>query len=91
MSFRRKIISWDKLPEQCAALRAIGKRLVVTNGCFDLLHLGHVTCLEKLNPDECCAVKQAGGKIVIIPIVPGKSTTDLMKCISRRRLAGAGV
>ena len=27
-------------------MRASGKRLVVTNGCFDLLHLGHVTYLE---------------------------------------------
>ncbi|MBI3880946.1 MAG: adenylyltransferase/cytidyltransferase family protein [Verrucomicrobia bacterium] len=26
--------------------RATGRRLVVTNGCFDLLHLGHVTYLE---------------------------------------------
>ena len=27
-------------------MRARGKRLVVTNGCFDLLHVGHVTYLE---------------------------------------------
>jgi len=27
-------------------LRADGKKLVVTNGCFDILHLGHVTYLE---------------------------------------------
>ena len=27
-------------------MRASGKRLVVTNGCFDLLHVGHVTYLE---------------------------------------------
>jgi len=27
-------------------MQADGKRLVVTNGCFDLLHLGHVTYLE---------------------------------------------
>src|SRR5512139_4063214 len=27
-------------------MRARGKRLVVTNGCFDVLHLGHVTYLE---------------------------------------------
>ena len=46
MNFREKIIPWDKLPGWRAALRASGKRLVVTNGCFDLLHLGHVTYLE---------------------------------------------
>jgi len=28
-------------------LRRAGKKLVVTNGCFDLLHLGHVTYLEQ--------------------------------------------
>ena len=28
-------------------LRKDGKRVVTTNGCFDLLHVGHVWCLEK--------------------------------------------
>src|SRR5260221_3537570 len=46
VNFRQKIISWDKLPEWRAALRASGRKLVVTNGCFDLLHVGHVTYLE---------------------------------------------
>ena len=27
--------------------RQNGKRIVFTNGCFDLLHLGHITCLKK--------------------------------------------
>src|SRR5689334_24836353 len=46
MDFRQKIVAWDDLPKWRAAMRASGKRLVVTNGCFDLLHLGHVTYLE---------------------------------------------
>jgi len=46
MKFREKIISWERLPVWRERLRAEGKRLVVTNGCFDLLHLGHVTYLE---------------------------------------------
>ena len=46
MNFRDKIIAWDKLPGWRAALRASGRKLVVTNGCFDILHLGHVTYLE---------------------------------------------
>lgn len=41
-----KILSWDKLPAWRESLRAEGRRLVVTNGCFDLLHRGHVTYLE---------------------------------------------
>ena len=141
-------------------MRASGKRLVVTNGCFDLLHLGHVTYLETarhqgdallvglngdasvrqlkgperpvtpeddraavlaalesvngvcifgeqtatrflaaaqpdvyvkggdytldtLNQDERRAVEQTGGRIVIIPVVPGKSTTATLKKIMR--------
>jgi rfaE bifunctional protein nucleotidyltransferase chain/domain len=46
VSFQKKIIPWEKLPEWRAAIRSSGKKLVVTNGCFDLLHLGHVTYLE---------------------------------------------
>ena len=141
-------------------MRASGKKLVVTNGCFDILHLGHVTYLENarnfgdalligvngdaaarqlkgagrpvnsetdraavlaalqsvdgvciftdttatkflaaaqpdiyvkggdytldtLNQDERRAVESAGGKIVLVPFVPGKSTTALLEKISR--------
>jgi rfaE bifunctional protein nucleotidyltransferase chain/domain len=46
VNFREKLVSWEKLSEWRAAMRATGKKLVVTNGCFDLLHLGHVTYLE---------------------------------------------
>ncbi|HXR04782.1 MAG TPA: adenylyltransferase/cytidyltransferase family protein [Verrucomicrobiae bacterium] len=46
MHFSDKIIAWDKLPAWRAAMGAAGKKLVVTNGCFDLLHLGHVSYLE---------------------------------------------
>ena len=41
-----KIISWEQLPAWREKLRADGRKLVVTNGCFDLLHRGHVTYLE---------------------------------------------
>jgi len=46
VNFRGKIIAFDQLPGWRTALRADGKKLVVTNGCFDLLHIGHVTYLE---------------------------------------------
>jgi len=46
MSLADKIIAWEKLPGWRSALRSNGRRLVVTNGCFDLLHRGHVTYLE---------------------------------------------
>jgi len=160
VNFRNKIIAWDDLPTWRKQFRATGKKLVVTNGCFDLLHLGHVTYLENarnfgdalllgvngdagvrelkgptrpvnsegdrasvlaalesitavcifpektatnflaaaqpdiyvkggdytletLNQDERRAVESAGGKIMLVPFVPGKSTTSLLKKISR--------
>jgi len=160
VNFREKIIAWEQLPEWRKAFRAAGKKLVVTNGCFDILHLGHVTYLESarnrgdallvginsddatrqlkgagrpvnsetdrasvlaalqsvdgvcifadaaateflaaaqpdvyvkggdyaldtLNQDERRAVESAGGKIVLVPLVPGKSTTSLLEKILR--------
>jgi rfaE bifunctional protein nucleotidyltransferase chain/domain len=46
VDFRHKIIAWDQLPQWRKEVRDRGQRLVGTNGCFDLLHLGHVTYLE---------------------------------------------
>ena len=39
-------MSADALAEQAKAFRTEGKRLVLTNGCFDLLHVGHVRYLQ---------------------------------------------
>ncbi len=156
MNFQEKIILWNQLPEWRKQFRAGGKKLVVTNGVFDILHSGHVTYLEKarnfgdallvgingddavrelkgksrpinlendraavlaalesvsrvcifpektmtkflaaaqpdiyvkggdytldtLNQDERRAVEAAGGKIKIVPLVPGKSTTAIFE------------
>lgn len=41
-----KIVSIDELQKERARLREEGKRLVFTNGCFDILHVGHVRYLQ---------------------------------------------
>lgn len=41
-----KIVSNEQLSARSEKLRATGKKLVVTNGCFDLLHVGHVRYLQ---------------------------------------------
>ena len=46
MGSRGKIIPWEALTDWREHVRSSGQRLVVTNGCFDLLHAGHVTYLE---------------------------------------------
>lgn len=160
MNCAEKIIPWERLPAWRASLRAAGRRLVVTNGCFDLLHRGHVTYLEAaravgdallvgvnadasvrelkgpdrpvnseedrafvlaalacvdavcifrertalrfleavqpdfyakggdytidtINQDERRLVERLGGKVVVLPGVPGRSTTALLERISR--------
>ena len=43
---KTKVVSVEELAQIAKEMRAAGKRLVVTNGCFDLLHLGHVRYLR---------------------------------------------
>jgi len=43
---RRKIIELNEMANHAKTLRDAGKKLVVTNGCFDLLHVGHVRYLQ---------------------------------------------
>src|ERR1051325_3695300 len=42
-----KILSPEQMLRERKRLRAAGKRLVFTNGVFDLLHVGHVRYLEQ--------------------------------------------
>ena len=42
-----KILTREQLPAMVAGWRAAGRKVVFTNGCFDLLHLGHVDYLEQ--------------------------------------------
>jgi len=42
-----KLCGLEELKRQLAARRAAQQRIVLTNGCFDVLHLGHVTYLQQ--------------------------------------------
>jgi D-beta-D-heptose 7-phosphate kinase/D-beta-D-heptose 1-phosphate adenosyltransferase len=46
-TFKNHIISAGLLKEQLQKMRQDGKKIVFTNGCFDLLHPGHVSYLEQ--------------------------------------------
>ena len=41
-----KILTEFKLFDRCSALKRQGRSIVFTNGCFDLIHPGHVAYLE---------------------------------------------
>jgi D-beta-D-heptose 7-phosphate kinase / D-beta-D-heptose 1-phosphate adenosyltransferase len=43
---REKVLTLEHLKVRAAAWRSAGEKIVFTNGCFDLLHIGHVTLLE---------------------------------------------
>ena len=47
MTSTDKIYTRENLVKQVAAWKQQGQRVVFTNGCFDILHLGHVDYLEK--------------------------------------------
>ena len=82
---REKIKERKELLRIIKNLKARGKRIVFTNGCFDLLHLGHVRYLEKarslgdvlvvgVNSDSSVR-KLKGSKR---PILPEKERTEIL-------------
>jgi D-beta-D-heptose 7-phosphate kinase/D-beta-D-heptose 1-phosphate adenosyltransferase len=52
-----KVLDGERLAKRIQEWRAAGETIVFTNGCFDLLHVGHVTLLE-----EC---HRFGSKLVL--------------------------
>jgi D-beta-D-heptose 7-phosphate kinase/D-beta-D-heptose 1-phosphate adenosyltransferase len=55
--YRKKIKNLPELKKEIEALKAQGKRIVFTNGCFDLLHPGHMRYLY--------AARQMGDYLVV--------------------------
>ena len=51
-----KIVELEDLAELTARYRAVGRKVVFTNGCFDILHQGHVTYLEQARREGDCLV-----------------------------------
>jgi D-beta-D-heptose 7-phosphate kinase/D-beta-D-heptose 1-phosphate adenosyltransferase len=52
-----KILDLERMVTRVAEWRAAGETIVFTNGCFDLLHVGHITLLE-----DC---RRFGSKLVL--------------------------
>ena len=51
-----KVVDRDTLKEKVDSLRQSGKTVVFTNGCFDLLHIGHVRYLQTARRQGDCLV-----------------------------------
>jgi rfaE bifunctional protein nucleotidyltransferase chain/domain len=56
-STKSKVLGRDQLQSQVEAWRSAGDRITLANGCFDLLHVGHVRYLH--------AAKELGGRLVV--------------------------
>jgi len=68
-----KIVSLAALKKRTAAHRKEGDRIAFTNGCFDIIHLGHVTYLE-----------QAKGKDRVL--IVGLNSDTSVKKIKKQKL-----
>lgn len=51
-----KICSLNELERHVQARRRLGQRIVLTNGCFDMLHIGHVTYLQQASREGDCLI-----------------------------------
>jgi D-glycero-beta-D-manno-heptose 1-phosphate adenylyltransferase len=57
MSHSKKIVPRTDLADLAKKWRAQGDKIILTNGCFDLLHVGHVRYLR--------GAKELGGKVIV--------------------------
>jgi len=56
MNAAEKVLDRNTLKEKVDSLRKAGKRAVFTNGCFDLIHIGHIHLLQQAREQGDCLV-----------------------------------
>lgn len=85
---RAFVLSREELKERIAAARADGARIVFANGCFDVLHVGHVRYLEGakelgdilivgINSDEQVAIQKGPGR----PVLPATERAEIVAAL----------
>lgn len=83
-----RVVSWEALARLRETWRRTGRRLVFTNGCFDLLHVGHLRYLRAarahgdllvvgLNDDASVARLKGPSR----PIVPAAERAELLAAL----------
>jgi len=79
MSGDHKVLSRGTVHEQVAAWRRAGERVILTNGCFDVLHVGHIRYLR--------GAKALGGRVVVA--VNDDASVRELKGVGRPRMPAA--
>ena len=84
-----KILSRRELQQQVANWRKLGDSIILANGCFDLLHVGHVRYLR--------AAKDLGGRLIVAinsdesvqalkgegrPLMPANERAEILAALS---------
>jgi len=88
---KAKILDRDTLVERLDEHRAAGRRIVLTNGGFDLLHVGHIRALEAaqamgevlvvaLNDDASVQLSKGPGR-PLVPLAERLETVAALQCV----------
>ena len=86
---RWKIVGRDALADAVRSLQRAGKKVVFTNGCFDLLHIGHVRYLQEarelgdalvvgVNSDASVRRLKGPGR----PLTPAKERAEILAALA---------
>ena len=88
-SVRQKILTREQLQDRVAEWRRSGARITLANGCFDVLHVGHVRYLH--------AARELGGKLVVAvnsdesvrtlkgagrPVMPAEERAEILSALA---------
>ncbi|HPO71650.1 MAG TPA: D-glycero-beta-D-manno-heptose 1-phosphate adenylyltransferase [Armatimonadota bacterium] len=85
---RKKILTWDELAREVSRRKREGQRIVFTNGCFDLLHVGHARYLQQaralgdclivgLNSDESVRALKGPNR----PLIPAEERAEMLAAL----------
>ena len=82
------VVSREELIKQVAAARETGARIVLANGCFDVLHVGHIRYLAGarelgdvlvvgINSDEQVSLQKGAGR----PVLPAIERAEIVAAL----------
>ena len=85
---RQKIKGLEEIRALAQMVKKKGRRVVTTNGCFDILHIGHIRNLEKakslgdflivgVNADKSVRENKGKGR----PVVPGRERAEVIAAL----------